>query len=587
MRRGAKPAKAKADAKLPVARKPRKNEGSSDRQLEKRLAEVLKREAEALEQQKATGEILRMISSSPMDPQPVLDAVVRSAARFCGAYDAAIFRLDGGGLRLTAHHGPIPSPGLIPVVPGTVVGRSVHEGRAVHVVDLQAAPEQFPEDIAFAREFGHRTALSVPLLREGTVIGAINLRRAEVNPFTDKQIALLGIFADQAVIAIEHVRLFSETRGALERQTATSEILRVISRCQTDVQPVFDAIAAKALDLCRATTGWVYTFDGALIHVGAAHGLSPEGIEARRQSYPMPPSRGGGTSRAVLSQTIVYIPDIRKDHEYTLQPLAKAADYLSVLAVPMLREGKPIGVITVTGAEAGAFSQRQIELLETFADQAVIAIENVRLFKELRARTAELTRSVGAADGAGRGQPGGQLDVGRRDGARHDRLARQSARSGRTAARSTSTTRRPSSSQLRATHNCDAAFVEAIRAVSLRKGEGLMGRATEMREPVQIPDITQPEAYQSGVRDTLIRFGYRALLSVPLLREDQIIGSLSLNRKAPGEFPSEVDRRPEDLRHPVGPGHPERPTLPRDRGQEPAARGGQPPQVRVPGQHVA
>jgi signal transduction histidine kinase len=180
---------------------------------------------------------------------------------------------------------------------------------------------------------------------------------------------------------------------SLERQTATSEILRVISRCQTDVQPVFDAIAARALDLCRATTGWVYTFDGELIHVGAAHGLSQEGIEARRQSYPMPPSRGGGTSRAVQSRTTVYIPDIREDYEYTLRPLAEAATYLSVLAVPMLREGQPIGVVTVTGAEAGAFSQGQIDLLETFADQAVIAVENVRLFREI----AEQSRQLEAA----------------------------------------------------------------------------------------------------------------------------------------------------------------------------------------------
>jgi two-component system, NtrC family, sensor kinase len=236
------------------------------------------------------------------------------------------------------------------------------------------------------------------MLRAGELLGAIIIIRYEVLPFTDSQIALMETFADQAAIAIENVRLFNETQEALEQQTATS----VISRSPTDVQPVFEAIAAKALDLCRATTGWVYTFDGALIHVAAAHGLSPEGIEARRQSYPMPPSRGGGTSRAVLSQTIVYIPDIRKDHEYTLQPLAKAADYLSVLAVPMLREGKPIRVITATGAEAGAFSQRQIELLETFADQAVIAIENVRLFQELRTRTAELTALGGSAHGAGR-----------------------------------------------------------------------------------------------------------------------------------------------------------------------------------------
>src|SRR5688572_4571660 len=185
-----------------------------------------------------------------------------------------------------------------------------------------------------------------------------------------------------------------ELEEALERQTATGEVLRLISRFQTDVQPVFDAIAAKALDLCRATTGWVYRFDGELIHIAAAHSLRPEAVQVVRQSYPTPPSRGGASARAILSRTIVYIPDIREDPEYRLEALAKAAAYRSVLAVPMLLESKPIGVITVTGAESGAFSQRQIELLQTFAAQAVIAVENVRLFTELEARTADLTRSV-------------------------------------------------------------------------------------------------------------------------------------------------------------------------------------------------
>ncbi|HME97679.1 MAG TPA: GAF domain-containing protein [Methylomirabilota bacterium] len=154
-----------------------------------------------------------------------------------------------------------------------------------------------------------------------------------------------------------------ELGEALERQTATSEVLGLISRFQTDVEPVFDAIAAKALDLCRATTGWVYRFDGELIHIAAAHSLRPEAVEVVRQSYPAPPSRGGGTARAVLSRNVVYIPDIRMDDEYRLEALAKAADYLSVLAVPMLLDSKPIGVVVVTGAEAGAFSERQIELL--------------------------------------------------------------------------------------------------------------------------------------------------------------------------------------------------------------------------------
>jgi two-component system NtrC family sensor kinase len=182
---------------------------------------------------------------------------------------------------------------------------------------------------------------------------------------------------------------------SLAQQTATSEILRVISSSPTDVQPVFDAIAANAQGLCRARTSVVYTFDGELIHVAAApHSPSPEAVESLRRAYPMPPGRGGATGRAVLSRTLVYIPNIREDPDYRLHALAKAADYLSVLAVPMLHESKPIGVITLTGADVDAFSERQIALLKTFANQAEIAIENVRLFKELQAKNHDLTEAL-------------------------------------------------------------------------------------------------------------------------------------------------------------------------------------------------
>ena len=234
MRRGPQPAKSKA--KPPVARKSPKGEGARVRDLEKRLAESLKSEAEALgklqtrdhdlaeareqltaahaqvseshDQQTATSEILRIISTSPTALRPVLEAVVKSAVRFCGAHDAELYKRDGEDLRVAAHHGPISAPmgRLIPVVRGTVAGRAVLELRAVHVADLQAEVEEFPLGTVLAREFGYRTALAVPLLREGTAVGTINLRRTEVNPFTDQQIALAQTFADQAVIAIRRSR---------------------------------------------------------------------------------------------------------------------------------------------------------------------------------------------------------------------------------------------------------------------------------------------------------------------------------------------------------------------------------------------
>ena len=367
------------------------------KELEARNIEL----TEALEQQAATGEILRVISTSPTDLQPVLDAVVKSAARFCGAYDASIFRFDEGHLRVGAHHGPLHHAIglLVPVVRGSVGGRAVLERRAVHIADLQAETEEFPEGSAIAREVGHRTILSVPLLREGMAIGVVNLRRAEVNPFTDKQIALLQTFADQAVIAIENVRMFTELEArntelteALEQQSATGEILRVISSSPTDAQPVFQTIAESAVRLSGALFGSVYQFDGELVHMVAQHNYPAAALEFSQRIFPAPPNRQIFTGRAILDRAVVHVPDVSQDPERLLiRDLAERVGFRSVLSVPMLREGSPIGAITVWHSAVTPFSDKHVALLQTFADQAVIAVENVRLFKELEAKNQALT----------------------------------------------------------------------------------------------------------------------------------------------------------------------------------------------------
>jgi signal transduction histidine kinase len=244
-------------------------------------------------------------------------------------------------------------------------------------------------------------------------------------------------------------------------------------------------------------------------------------------------------TRAILERAVVHIPDVEVDPEYQHHAISRAIGFRSGLFVPMLREGAPVGVIMVSRAKPGPFSDNEIELLKTFADQAVIAVENVRLFKELEARTGELTQSVEQLTALGEVSRAvsSTLDV---ETVLNTIVSRASQLAGGAGCSIYEYDEGAEQFELRATHNYDVEFVEALRAVPLRKGEGLMGRAAEMREPVQVADITQPGAYRSSVRDTLIRFGYRALLSVPLLREDQIIGSLSFNRKAPGEFPPEV-----------------------------------------------
>jgi len=349
---------------------------------------------EALERQTASAEILRVISGSPTDVQPVFDTILRNAVRLTSAEIAAAFRFDGVLVHLAATHnwsrealdyfsGVYPSPPS----PSLLSGRTILRRSVVRIADAAADPH-YDRSSAIT---GHwRRMVGVPMLREGQPLGMLVVAWRDPGETPQHQVDLVQSFADQGAIAIENVRLFNETREALEQQTATADILKVISRFETDLQPVFDAIAANALGLCRATTGWVYRFDGDLIHIASAHGLRPDAVEVLRQDYPMRPGRGAATARAIITCGVVYVPNIRDDDEYTLRDLAGAAAYLSVLSVPMLLEGKPIGAITVTGAEAGAFTQRQIELLQIFAEQAVIAVQNAHLFKEIREKSVEL-----------------------------------------------------------------------------------------------------------------------------------------------------------------------------------------------------
>jgi GAF domain-containing protein len=347
----------------------------------------------------ATAEILQVISRSPTDLQPVFDTIVRNAANVCGAFDATLALADGEDFVTPAHHGPIPRRSSKISMRGTVTGLAIREARTVHVADLLAA-EDFPIGKDLARKIGYRTVLIVPLLREGVANGAIGIRRTEVRPFTDAQIALLQTFADQAAIAIENVRLFKELEArnneltdALARQTATSEILRVISSSPTDVRPVFDAIVQSAGRLCDAVFGGLVSFDGELMHLEATHNWSSEAFDLARDIWPAPPSRTTSTGRAILERAVVHVPDLELDREYRTT-LSRAAGFRSVLAVPMLRDGVPLGAIAVGRAEPGPFANNQIALLKTFADQAVIAIENVRLFKELGQRNRQLTEAL-------------------------------------------------------------------------------------------------------------------------------------------------------------------------------------------------
>jgi signal transduction histidine kinase/putative methionine-R-sulfoxide reductase with GAF domain len=387
---------------------------SSPTDANEKIALLERRLTEALEQQAATSDVLKVISKSRGQLEPVFAAMLANATRICEAAYGAMWLREDGKLRNVAFHGDLPAAfyklwkagSEISLDSNVPIARAVRSGKAVVTPDLKDDPgyrEGHPLQVGAVDLGGIRTLIAVPMVKEGEHVGGITIYRREVRPFTDKQIELVQNFAAQAVIAIENTRLLNELRQrtddlteSLEQQTATSEVLRVISSSPTNVQPVFDAIAESAVRLCDGQFSFVMRFDGKLVDFASYCGLTAEGLKAFRSILPMPASEDTAAGRAIVRRAVVEISDVGADPSYGARGrgLAKAVAYRSIAAVPLLHEGNPIGAIAVARANAGPFPKRQIVLLQAFADQAVIAIENVRLFDEVQARTLELAKSL-------------------------------------------------------------------------------------------------------------------------------------------------------------------------------------------------
>jgi signal transduction histidine kinase len=352
--------------------------------------------SESLEQQTATSEVLKVISSSASDLQPVFDTMAENAVRLCEAERAYIFRFDGELLRAVATYNVGPENREFvnrnPIAPGrhSVSARAALERRSVQVPDVQADPE-----FAYAiRDVDPiRTVLAVPMLKGDDLVGTITIYRLEVKPFTDKQVTLVETFAAQAVIAIENTRLLSELRESLQQQTATADVLKVISRSTFDLQPVLDTLTESAARLCEADIAAIIRQKGDSNYWATSYGLSPEQSEYVK-NLQIDPGRGSVAGRVLAEGKTVHVPDVLADPEYAFVKSQANTGHRTTLGVPLLREGSPIGVVLLLRRTVQPFTDKQIELVETFADQAVIAIENVRLFDEVQARTRELAASL-------------------------------------------------------------------------------------------------------------------------------------------------------------------------------------------------